>query len=71
MSTLIRVEFAKGIIVERTIEKAVSYDRAMAIVKEMIRGYMYHHGACTAFKVEYLNDQQTIKPRVQATLGNL
>ena len=56
MSTLIRVEFAKGIIVERTIEKAISYDRAMSIVKEMIQSYMYHHGACTSFKVEYLNE---------------
>lgn len=56
MSTIIRVEFAKGIIVERTIEKAISYDRAMAIVKEMIRDCIYHHGACTSFKVEYLNE---------------
>ena len=56
MSTLIRVEFAKGIIIERELDTAVSYDRALAVVKEMIRKYAYHHGACTSFKVEYLND---------------
>jgi hypothetical protein len=56
MSTLIRVDFAKGIIIEREIDKAISYAEAMSIVREMIRKYAYHHGACTMFKVEYLND---------------
>ena len=70
MSTYIRVDFAAGIIIERELDIAVSYDRAMSIVKEMIRDYTYHHGACTMFKVEYRNKQQETKPRVQATLGN-
>lgn len=56
MSTYIRVDFQKGIIIERTVDGAISYDSAMAIVREMIRKYAYHHGACTMFKVEYLNE---------------
>lgn len=56
MSTLIRADFAAGIIIERTVDGAISYDRAMAIVREMIRKYSYHHGACTMFKVEYRNN---------------
>jgi hypothetical protein len=56
MSTYIRVDFTAGVIVEREIDKAISYAEAMAIVKEMIRKYAYHHGACTMFKVEYRNN---------------
>jgi len=56
MSTLIRVDFAKGIIIERELDKAISYAEAMSIVREMIRKYSYHHGACTMFKVEYRNN---------------
>ena len=55
MSTYIRVDFAAGIIIERELDIAVSYDRAMSIVKEKIRDYTHHHGACTMFKVEYRN----------------
>ncbi len=56
METYVRVDFAAGIIIERVVDGAVSYDRALSIVKEMIRKYSYHHGACTMFKVEYRNN---------------
>ena len=56
METYIRADFDKGIVIERIVGKAVSYTEAMAIVREMIRKYSYHHGACTMFKVEYRNN---------------
>ena len=56
METYVRVDFEKGIIIERVIDKAVSYNEAMSIIREMIRKYAYYHGACTMFKVEYRNE---------------
>ena len=56
MRTVIRADFDKGIVIERELDNAISYDKAMAVVREMIRKYAYHHGACTMFKVEYLNE---------------
>lgn len=56
MSTYIRVDFSAGVIIERELDNTISYDDAMAIVREMIRKYTYHHGACTMFKVEYRNN---------------
>ena len=55
METYVRVDFEKGIIIERVIDNAISYDKAMSIIREMIRKYAYHHGPCTMFKVEYRN----------------
>jgi hypothetical protein len=56
MSTYIRVDFAAGIIIERTFVTTISYDSAIAIVRDTIRKYTYHYGACTMFKVEYRNN---------------